>query len=116
VTRLVRAGLLVRDPLVDDVLAGGSATVGARSVERRVGATTGLTRGVVRQFERAGHAVTLLGGADVAPLDVVGRLGYHDHPHLARSLTRFIGHGASWLRAPDAALSLPYKDDLPAPL
>lgn len=110
VTRLVRAGLLVRDPLVDDVLAGGAAGVGTRSVERRVRAATGLPRGTVRQIQRARHAVALL-AADVTPLDVVGRLGYHDHPHLARSLTRFIGHTASWLRAPDTALSLVYKDD-----
>lgn len=109
VARLVRAGVLVRDPMVDDVLAGGTAAVGARSVERRVRAATGLTRGAIRQIERARDAVRLL-GADVAPLDVVARLGYHDHPHLARSLARFIGHGASWLRAPDVALSLPYKD------
>lgn len=112
VSRLVRAGLLRRDPLVDDVVAGGTATVGARSVERRVRAATGLTRGLIRQIERARRAAVLL-GAEIAPLDVVGRLGYHDHPHLARSLTRFVGHGASWLRAPDTALSLPYKDDLP---
>ncbi|WP_243653325.1 AraC family transcriptional regulator [Pseudonocardia endophytica] len=110
VARLVRAGMLVRDPLVDDVLAGATARVGARTVERRVRAATGLSRGTVRQIDRAREAVTLL-AADVAPLDVVAHLGYHDHPHLARSLTRFIGHTASWLRAPDAALSLLYKDD-----
>lgn len=108
VARLVRAGVLVRDPMVDDVLAGGTAWLSTRSVERKVRATTGLTQGTIRQIERAREAVQLL-DADVAPLDVVHRLGYHDHPHLARSLTRFIGHGASWLRNPDAALSLLYK-------
>lgn len=98
VDRLVRAGVLVRDPLVDDVVWGGAARVGTRSVQRRVAATTGLTQGAIRQIDRArAAAVLLLEGA--VPLDVVHGLGYFDQPHLARSLRRFIGRTATQLRA-----------------
>lgn len=115
VHRLVGCGLVVRDPLVDDVLAGGSTRLGRRSVERRVVAATGLTRGQVARIQRVRQAALLLGDG-VAPLEVVGRLGYHDHPHLARALTRYVGRTASRMRAPDSALSLLYKvDDLPCP-
>lgn len=113
VDRLVRAGILVRDPLVDDVVWGGIARVGSRSVQRRVAAATGLTQGAIRQIHRAREAALLL-GAGAAALDVVHRLGYYDQPHLARSLQRFIGRTATQLQRPDDAtdpLSLLYKPD-----
>ena len=112
VTRLVREGVLVRDPLVDDVVAGEQPKTGARSVQRRVAAATGLTQGAIRQIERARQAAILL-GEGVAPLDVVHRLGYYDQPHLSRSLTRFIGRTATQLQRQDAAepLSLLYKTE-----
>lgn len=111
VGRLVRAGMLVRDPLVDDVMWGGVARVGTRSVQRRVATTTGLTQGSIRQIERARHAAVLL-GEGTAPLDVVNGLGFYDQPHLARSLQRFIGRTATQLgTASDGGdpLSLLYK-------
>jgi hypothetical protein len=111
VDRLVREGVIVRDPLVDDIVGGGAADVGTRSAQRRVAAATGLTQGSIRQIERARQAAILL-GEGVAALDVVARLGYYDQPHLARSLARFIGRTATDLRRPDAAgspLSLLYK-------
>ncbi|MBB4929833.1 hypothetical protein F4561_000653 [Lipingzhangella halophila] len=110
VARLVRAGVLVHDPLVAKAVAGGTPEVGARSVQRRVAAATGLTQGTIRQIERARRAAILL-GEGIAPLDVTHRLGYFDQPHLARSLTRFIGRTATQLRRGDAAepLSLLYK-------
>jgi hypothetical protein len=113
VDRLVRAGLLVRDPLVTDVLQGDSATlVTPRSVQRRVFAATGLTQGTIRQIERARHAAILLLRGE-AVIEVVQRVGYHDQPHMARSLTRFLGCTATQLRRPDATevLSLLYKTD-----
>lgn len=113
VERLTRAGVLVRDPLVDDVVRGGTARVGSRSVQRRVVAATGLTQGAIRQIHRAREAAVLL-GEGAAPLDVVHRLGYYDQPHLARSLQRFIGRTATQLRQRDGAadpLSLLYKPE-----
>jgi methylphosphotriester-DNA--protein-cysteine methyltransferase len=97
-------------PLVSDVVEGGPPQVGARSVQRRVAAATGLTQGLIRQIERARQAAILL-GEGVATLDVVHRLGYYDQPHLARSLTRFIGRTATRLRRQDAPepVSLLYR-------
>jgi hypothetical protein len=110
VARLVREGVVVRDPLVDDVVAGASPDLGARSVQRRVVASTGLTQGGIRQIQRARQAAILL-GEGALPLAVVNVLGYYDQPHLARSLQRFIGRTATELRRVDAAepLSLLYK-------
>ncbi|GAA4419060.1 hypothetical protein GCM10023169_09350 [Georgenia halophila] len=112
VDRLVRAGLVVRDPLVTDVLAGEKSRLGTRSVQRRVVAATGLTQGAVRQIERARHAAILLGDG-LAPLETVHRLGYYDQSHLSRSLARFIGRTATELQRPGPAepLSLLYKID-----
>jgi hypothetical protein len=118
VGRLVREGLLVRDPLVDEVVAGGMPDVGTRSVQRRVAAATGLTQGGIRQIERARQAAVLLGEGRT-PLEVVDRLGYYDQPHLARSLQRYIGRTATELRRPrpgEQPLSLLYKiEDVAAP-
>lgn len=113
VAKLVRAGVLTRDPLVDDVVWGGVAKVGTRSVQRRVVAATGLTQGAIRQIERARQAAVLL-GEGVAPLDVVHRLGYYDQPHLAKALQPFIGRTATQLQGgqeTDEPLSLLYKTD-----
>jgi hypothetical protein len=113
VDRLVRAGLLVRDPLVADVLAGDTPLlVTPRSVQRRVAAATGLTQGSIRQIERARQAAMLLLQGEAAA-DVVHRVGYHDQPHLARSLSRFVGRRATQLQRPadDEMLSLLYKTD-----
>lgn len=111
VDQLVRVGVLVRDPLVTDVVADDDVPcLTARTVQRRVVAATGLTRGAIRQIERARQAAMLL-TEDVAPREVVQRLGYYDQPHLARSLARFIGRTATELRRPnlDDPLSLLYK-------
>ncbi|MGH1561348.1 helix-turn-helix domain-containing protein [Mumia sp. DW29H23] len=112
IDRLVRDGVLVRDPLVDEVVAGDAAPLGARSIQRRVAAATGLTQGAIRQIERARQAALLLREGTTA-LEVVHRLGYYDQPHLARSLTRFVGRTATQLRRSDTPepLSLLYKTD-----
>jgi hypothetical protein len=97
VDRLVRAGALVRDPLVAEVRRGHRPAVSERTLERRFRAATGLTQGAVRQIERAREAATLLAaGAPVA--DVVLRLEYFDAPHLARALRRYVGRTARELR------------------
>lgn len=98
VARLVRAGIVVRDPLVAEVLRGGDPAVSERTVERRFRAATGLTRGAVRQIERARTAAELLAGGDPAA-DVVAKLDYFDEPHLARALRAYVGRTAGQLRA-----------------
>jgi AraC-like DNA-binding protein len=110
VGQLGRAGLLRRDALVSEVAAGAEDHgLTARSLQRRVAASTGLTAGTIRQIERARHAATLL-QTGARAMDVVHRLGYYDQPHMARSLTRFIGRTASELqRTTEVPLSLLYK-------
>ncbi|WP_083770161.1 helix-turn-helix domain-containing protein [Beutenbergia cavernae] len=97
VERLVRAGTLVRDPVVAGVLRGTSPRTSARTIQRRFRAATGLTQGAVAQIERARTAAVLLstGGAGA---DVAATLGYVDEPHLARALRRYVGRTAGALR------------------
>ena len=91
VDRLVRKGLLVRDPVVDEVLHGRRNDLSARSVQRRFVHATGLTQSAVRQIERARTAMTLL-QRGVSILDTVHEAGYYDQSHLTRSLKRWLGH------------------------
>lgn len=113
VRRLVREDVLVSDPVVTSVLAGGAPGVSERTAQRRFVAATGLSRGAIRGIERARRAALLI--QDGVPAgDVVHRLGYFDQPHLARSLSRFVGRTATQLsaRTPEDAMSLPYKTEV----
>jgi hypothetical protein len=94
VERLVRAGLLVHDPVASGALQGDVQGLSTRSVERRVSRATGLTRGAIRQIRRAERAVELLARGMSAP-DVARRAGYADQSHLTRSLKRFVGQTPS---------------------
>ncbi|WP_103942151.1 helix-turn-helix domain-containing protein [Thermomonospora echinospora] len=97
VERLVRAGIVVGDPLVAEVLRGHRPDASERTVERRFRAGTGLTRGAIRQIERARTAAGLLAAGDPAAA-VVAKLGYFDEPHLARALRTYVGRTAGQLR------------------
>lgn len=89
--KLLRKGVVARDPVVEAALQGQRMDLSLRSVQRRIRRATGLTHAVIGQIERAHQAVALLeAGATI--LDVVERAGYADQPHLTRSLRRFIGH------------------------
>ncbi|MFC4533700.1 helix-turn-helix domain-containing protein [Sphaerisporangium dianthi] len=110
VRRMVREDVLARDPVVGAVLRGASPELSERTLQRRFVAATGLTRGAIRQIGRARRAAVLI-QEGVPAHDVVHRLGYFDQPHLARSLTRYIGRTATQLseREPSSPLSLLYK-------
>ena len=97
VRRMVREGALVCDPVVTAALRGEHADVSERTVQRRFVAATGLTRDVIRQIGRARQAAVLI-QEGLPAHDVVYRLGYFDQPHLARSLTRYVGRTATQLR------------------
>jgi hypothetical protein len=90
VAKLVRTGLLVRDPIAETAVHGQVDGLSARSLQRRVSRATGLTRGGIRQIRRAEAAVRML-TEGVAPIDVALHAGYADQPHLTRSLRRFVG-------------------------
>ncbi|WP_129667482.1 helix-turn-helix domain-containing protein [Phytoactinopolyspora endophytica] len=97
VARLVRSGVLVRDPLVIEILRGQSSAVSGRTIERRFRAATGMTRGSVRQIERVRTAAEMLAGGEPVT-DVVAKLDYFDEPHLARALRTYVGRTAGQLR------------------
>lgn len=91
VDRLVRDGLLVRDPVVEAVTHGHPPMVSPRAVQYRFLRSTGLTLRAIQQIDRARQAAArLLQGESI--LDIVFEEGYSDQPHLTRSLRRFIGH------------------------
>ena len=90
VDRLVREGLVVRDPVVAESLEADVDGVSTRTLQRRVARATGLTRGTIRQIERAEQAVEAL-GRGWSPADAALLLGYADQAHLTRSLQRFVG-------------------------
>jgi AraC-like DNA-binding protein len=90
VERLVRDGLLMREPLVEAALQGHLKEVSRRTVQRRFLRATGLTLSCVRQIERARKAQVLL-EQGISILDTVLETGYADQSHLTRSLKRLIG-------------------------
>ena len=91
VERLVRGGVLVRDPLVDAALRGRPQDLSPRTVRHRFLRATGLTRRRIHQIERAQEAAALLQrGRPIS--DAVHEVGYFDQPHLTRSLKRWVGH------------------------
>ncbi|MFI6237452.1 helix-turn-helix domain-containing protein [Micromonospora sp. NPDC050784] len=97
VDSLVRAGTVVHDLLVAELLRGHRPAVSGRTVERRFRAATGLTRGAVRQIERARTAAELLATGGPAA-EVVAKLDYFDEPHLARALRTYVGRTVRQLR------------------
>ena len=90
VERLMREGLLVRDPVVEVVLQGQQQQLSVRAVQYRFLQATGLTHRTVQQIERVRHALTLLQQGASIP-DTVYQAGYFDQPHLTRALKRFAG-------------------------
>lgn len=92
VDRLERAGLLVVDPLVEQLRHGGAVRgVPERTAQSRFVRAVGLSRRTLQVIERARYAARRLrAGAAIA--DVVSAAGYYDQPDLTRSLRRLIGH------------------------
>ncbi len=90
VDRLIRKGILVRDPLVEAVIRGHTPDVSMRSLQYRFLQATGLTHKTIQQIERARSAVSLLEqGTPIS--DTALELGYFDQARLTNSLKRFIG-------------------------
>jgi AraC-like DNA-binding protein len=90
VDRLVREGLLVREPIVEAVIADQPPKMSPRTVRHRFLRATGLTRSYIHQLERARQATVLL-QQGVSILDTVYQAGYADQAHMTRSLKRLIG-------------------------
>ncbi|MCI0556263.1 MAG: helix-turn-helix domain-containing protein, partial [Anaerolineae bacterium] len=110
VDRLVRDGLLVRDPVIETALQGQLKDLSIRTARRHFLRTTGLTQGAVHQIERARYAAVLL-QQGVSILDAVYEAGYFDQPHMTRSLKYFIGQTPTQIMGKSEAeqLSFLYK-------
>jgi AraC-like DNA-binding protein len=90
VERLIRCGLVVREPVVPTALEGHLHDGSLRSVQRRFLQVAGITQSAARQIERARYATLLLRQGD-SIADATYGAGYFDQPHLTRSLNYFIG-------------------------
>ena len=110
VERLVRDGLLIREPVVQAALHDQLQDRSLRTAQRHFLRTTGLTHSTVRQIERARYATTLL-RQGLSILDVVYEAGYYDQPHLTRALKQLIGLTPAQImdRSRDVQLSFLYK-------
>jgi len=113
VERLVRKGIIARDPAVDALLRGEPPRVSARSMQRHFSRATGITFAAFRKIERARYATNLL-REGVPVLDVVVRAGYFDQPHLTRSLRYLVGQTPGDIARATRQLSFLYKT-APAP-
>jgi AraC-like DNA-binding protein len=110
VARLVRNGIIARDPAVDAILHGQERPQSVRSDQRHFLRATGLTYRAVRQIERARHAACLLrGGTSI--LDTVHEAGYFDQAHLTRSLRQLIGQTPVEIARGTRQLSFLYKTE-----
>ena len=90
VDRLVREGLLIRNPIVENALQGKLRDVSIRTARRHFLRTTGLTQSTIHQIERARYATILLQeGKSI--FETVYEAGYSDQSHLTKSLKHFIG-------------------------
>jgi AraC-like DNA-binding protein len=90
VDRLVRQGILVRDPVVEAAIQGHTPDMSIRSLQYRFLRATGLTYKTIQRIERARFAVSLFEqGTPIS--DTAFELGYFDQAHLTNSLKRFVG-------------------------
>jgi AraC-like DNA-binding protein len=105
---LARDGLLVHEPVIETALQNHDNNFSPRTIQRYFQRITGLTHSTIRQIERARYAATRLQeGTSIA--DVAVEAGYHDQPHLNRSLQQFIGQTPTQIMRMDKQLSLLYK-------
>jgi hypothetical protein len=88
--RLLRAGLLVYDPIVATALQGQFQEQTVRSRQLHFLRATGLTQKVFQQIERARYTAALL-EQGVPIMDGVVKADYCDQSHLTRSLKHFCG-------------------------
>ncbi len=108
VARLVRKGIIVRDPIVRTALENPSGTPPTRLAQRHFLRATGISHRTFRQIERARYATNLL-RQGVSILDTVFEAGYFDQPHLTRSLKMLIGQTPLEIRQGTRQLSFLYK-------
>ena len=98
-------GLLVVDPLVEDLRHGDVLGTPARTAQSRFVRAVGLSRRKLHVIERARRAARQLrAGTPIA--DVIFDAGYHDQPHLTRSLQELVGYTPGEVARGDMFLDL----------
>jgi AraC-like DNA-binding protein len=112
VARLLRKGVIARDPITEAIVRGEAHRLSRRSAQRHFLRATGITYATYRQIERARYATTLLRDG-VAIADVVHLAGYFDQPHLTRSLRLLIGQTPTDIARMTRQLSFLYKTPPP---
>lgn len=112
VDRLVRKGLLARNPVIETALQGQLKDLSVRTARRHFLRTTGLRQSTIRKIERARYVMVLL-REGMSILEVVYEAGYYDQPHLTRSLKYFIGQTPTQIIQKNGSeqLSLLYKTE-----
>ncbi|PVZ09365.1 helix-turn-helix domain-containing protein [Actinomycetospora cinnamomea] len=99
VSRLVRAGLLFFDPLVDEIRHGERPrNVSERTAQLRFRRAVGVSRRKLISIEQARHAAQLL-AARGSIADAVAVGGYYDQPQLGRAMRWATGHTPGELRS-----------------
>ena len=104
---LVRAGLLLREPVVDAVLQGQQQQLSLSTIQRHFLRAAGVTQTTARQIERARYA-TLLLQQGTSILDATYKAGYFDQPHLTRSLKHFIGQTPAQIQEKSRPEQMPF--------
>jgi AraC-like DNA-binding protein len=103
VDKLMREQVIMRDPIVNAVIAAQPLDLSVRTLRRRFINATGLPHKTIQQIERAKQAMTLL-QQGTSILDAAYQLGYADQAHMTRSLRHFIGQTpAQIVRSPVAS-------------
>jgi hypothetical protein len=99
VNRLVQAGLLFFDPLVDEIRHGERPrAMSERTAQIRFRRAMGISCRKLVSIEQAQRAAQLLAaGGSIA--DVVTGCGYYDQPQLARAMRWATGHTPGELRS-----------------
>ncbi|WP_051386251.1 helix-turn-helix domain-containing protein [Actinokineospora inagensis] len=99
VERLVRAGLLFFDPLVDEIRHGERPrAMSERTAQIRFRQAVGISCRKLVSIEQAQGAARLLAAGE-AIADVVDGCGYYDQPQLARAMRWATGHTPGELRS-----------------
>lgn len=108
VSRLVRAGLVVREAAVPAILDGELTGFSQRTGQRRFLSATGITLSMFRQIQRARLATTFLRqGLPIA--EAAHAAGFFDQAHLTRALRGFIGQTPGQVASGTQQLSFLYN-------
>lgn len=89
VESMIKAGVLLVDPVVYSTMINKKWAASDRSVQRHFSKNAGLTQKYIEQIIRTQEAVRQLQQGKT-PRDVAADTGFYDQPHLARSLKKIM--------------------------